>query len=62
MDFFSPFALRMAKILWSFGRSECKRVNSSPMRKEAKELKKENPMKVYLCFLLTTVDLQWLKH
>ena len=26
--FLNPFALRMAKTLWSFGRSECNRVKS----------------------------------
>ena len=34
--FFNPIALRMAKTIWSFGRSECNRIKKKSMQESVK--------------------------
>ena len=45
---FNPIALRTAKTLWSFGRSECNRVNEKVLKAQMGEKKK-------LCLKLSTI-------
>ena len=40
-SFHNPYALRMAKTLWSFGRPECNRVKSSLFKTRSRNFKSE---------------------
>ena len=48
---FNPMALKRAKTLWSFGHSECNRVNALPERSQKQGIDLVSPALVVQCVL-----------